>query len=94
MTWIPRALLIALPLLLSCGGEAAAAEAADQAPHLDGGELGLLWAAPFAGILLSIAVFPLVAPSFWHHHFGKISAAWAAAFLVPFAARFGLPLAV
>jgi Na+/H+ antiporter NhaD/arsenite permease-like protein len=94
MTWIPRALLIALPLLLLCGGEAAAAEAADQAPHLDGGELGLLWAAPFAGILLSIAVFPLVAPSFWHHHFGKISAAWAAAFLVPFAAGFGLPLAV
>jgi Na+/H+ antiporter NhaD/arsenite permease-like protein len=94
MTWIPRALLTALLLLLSCGGEAAAAEAADQAPQLDGGELGLLWAAPFAGILLSIAVFPLVAPSFWHHHFGKISAAWAAAFLVPFAAGFGLPLAV
>ena len=32
---------------------------------------------PFAGMLLSIAVFPLVAPAFWHHHFGKIAAAWA-----------------
>ena len=42
------------------------------APHLDGGELGLLWVGPFAGILLSIAIFPLVAPDFWHHHFGKI----------------------
>ena len=54
----------------------------------------MLWVLPFVGILLSIALFPLLAPSFWHHHFGKISAAWAAAFLVPFAARFGLQLTV
>ncbi|HSV95497.1 MAG TPA: sodium:proton antiporter [Spirochaetota bacterium] len=44
-----------------------------------------LWSAlPFAGILLSIALFPLVAPHFWHRHFPKISAAWALAFAVPF----------
>ncbi len=78
--------LLALPLLLAPGaGAAAAEEAAGHAPHLDGGALGLLWTAPFVGILLSIAIFPLLAPSFWHHHFGKLSAAWAAAFLVPFA---------
>jgi len=64
------------------------------APHLDGAELGLIWVAPFAGILLSIAVFPLVAPSFWHHHFGKVSAFWAAAFLIPFTIFFGASIAI
>jgi len=48
------------------------------------GGFGLASAIPFAGILLSIAVLPLAAPAFWHHHFGKIAAAWALAFLVPF----------
>jgi transporter, UIT6 family (TC 9.B.53) len=44
------------------------------APHLNGADLSILWAIPFAGILLSIAGFPLVAPRLWHHHFGKVSA--------------------
>jgi len=39
---------------------------------------------PFVGILLSIALFPLLAPHFWHHHFGKISAFWALLFAIPF----------
>jgi Na+/H+ antiporter NhaD/arsenite permease-like protein len=56
---------------------------------LHGAELGLAWAAPFAGLLLSIAVMPLAAPSFWHHHFGKIAAAWTAALLIPFTLAFG-----
>jgi len=44
-----------------------------------------LWSViPFAGILLSIAVFPLVAPEFWHHHFPKVSAFWAILFAAPF----------
>ncbi len=73
------------------GGPAFAA--GEGATHLDGGDLGLIWVAPFAGILLSIAIFPLVAPDFWHHHFGKISAFWAAAFLVPFTIFFGASIA-
>jgi Na+/H+ antiporter NhaD/arsenite permease-like protein len=73
---------------------AGAAELDHLAPHLDGGDLVLLWAVPFAGILLSIALFPLFAPSIWHHHYGKVSAGWAALFLVPFALRFGIDLAV
>jgi Na+/H+ antiporter NhaD/arsenite permease-like protein len=85
---------MAAPLLAAPWAAAAAAEAADHVPHLDGGELDLLWAAPFAGMLLSIALLPLFAPSFWHHHFGKVSAFWAAAFLVPFALRFGWELAL
>lgn len=57
--------------------------------ELDGAGLSLLWALPFAGVLLSIAVLPLVAPVLWHHHFGKIAAAWALAFLLPFAVLHG-----
>ena len=54
------------------------------APHLEGGDLSILWVVPFVGILLSIAIFPLVASDFWHHNFGKISAFWAALFILPF----------
>ncbi|GKT24640.1 sodium:proton antiporter [Acidovorax sp. SUPP3334] len=61
-----------------------------QAAEIDGSTLSVLWGVPFAGILLSIALVPLFAPVFWHHHFGKVAAAWALAFLVPFAAVFGL----
>ncbi len=39
---------------------------------------------PFACMLFSIAFLPLVAGSFWHHHFAKISFFWAACFAVPF----------
>jgi len=55
-----------------------------------GETLGLIWVVPFAGILLSIALFPLLAPSFWHHHFGKIALFWAALFLIPFAVSVGV----
>lgn len=84
--------LLALFVGLSIAGPAFAAVAG--APHLDGGEMGLLWVVPFAGILLSIAVFPLVLPHFWHAHFGKISAFWAVSFLVPFTLLFGWQLAL
>lgn len=62
--------------------------------HLDGGDLGLIWVAPFVGILLSIALMPLVFPTFWHRHFGKVSGFWALAFLVPFAIEFSWQLAL
>ncbi len=74
--------------LLAAAAPASAAEGA-----LNGGTLSPLWVVPFAGILLSIAVAPVTAPSFWHHHFGKTSAFWALAFLVPFAAHYGIELA-
>nr|WP_244201190.1 sodium:proton antiporter [Paraburkholderia rhynchosiae] len=64
-----------------------------SAATLDGASLSALWGLPFAGVLLSIAAFPLVAPAFWHHHFGKIAAAWALVFLVPFAFVFGAGVA-
>ncbi len=43
-----------------------------------------LWSCiPFWCMLFSIALFPLFAPDFWHHHFGKISFFWAASLAVP-----------
>ncbi len=64
-----------------------------RAAELDGSQLSVWWGVPFAGVLLSIALVPLLAPAFWHHHFGKVSAAWALAFLVPFAIVLGPGLA-
>lgn len=57
---------------------------------LPGDELGLPWAFPFAGILFSIAIFPLIAPQFWHHNFGKVSAFWALVLLIPMIFEFNL----
>src|SRR2546426_12765872 len=58
-------------------------------------ELGSIlpvWSAiPFAGILLSIALFPLLAPVFWHHHYPKVSAVWSAVLVVPFVLVYGEP---
>lgn len=60
-----------------------------RAADIDGAALALWWGVPFAGLLLSIALMPLLVPIFWHHHFGKVTAAWGLAFLVPFALAFG-----
>ena len=51
---------------------------------VDGASLSLLYIIPFIGILLSIAIVPLVAEKFWHHNFGKISLFWALLFIIPF----------
>jgi len=60
---------------------------ADHPPLL--GAILPLWSIlPFVGILFSIAIFPLVAPRFWHRHFPKISALWALVFAIPFLIAF------
>jgi Na+/H+ antiporter NhaD/arsenite permease-like protein len=76
-------------VLLMCAIAPTGAHAADTSLVADGRGLGLEWVLPFAGLLLSIAILPLIAPSFWHHHYGKVAAAWAAAFLLPFGWQFG-----
>ena len=63
--------------------------AAGDAALAEARSLGLVWGMPFAGILLSIALYPLVARHFWERHFGKIAAFWSLAFLVPYAITFG-----
>ncbi|MEF9948802.1 MAG: sodium:proton antiporter, partial [Comamonas sp.] len=63
---------------------------AAQAAEMDGAAMSVTWGIPFVGMLLSIALLPLVAPNFWHHHFGKVTAGWALAFLLPFALVYGM----
>ncbi len=67
--------------------------ACSWAADFDASQLSVWWALPFAGILLSIAVMPLLLPQVWHHHYGKIFAAWAFAFFVPFGLTFGVYIA-
>lgn len=65
-----------------------AAEHAEPPSPL-GEELPLWSSLPFVGILLSIALFPVLAPHFWHLHFGKVSAAWSIVTAIPFAIAYG-----
>jgi Na+/H+ antiporter NhaD/arsenite permease-like protein len=67
---------------------AASATHAEHPSHL--GEVLPIWSSlPFVGILLSIALFPVLAPHFWHHHFGKVSAFWSIVTAIPFAIAYG-----
>jgi Na+/H+ antiporter NhaD/arsenite permease-like protein len=52
------------------------------------------WALPFIGLLLSIAVGPLLAPKFWYAHYGKIAFIWSALAVTPLAALHGIPTAL
>ena len=74
----------ALPLM------AAIMPAVSHASEMQGSDLSIVWAIPFAGILLSIALVPLIFPDFWHNHFGKVSLAWAAVTIIPLSLAFGL----
>jgi Na+/H+ antiporter NhaD/arsenite permease-like protein len=60
-----------------------------QASTFDGTGLTAWWGLPFAGMLLSIAVGPLLAPRWWHRHFGKVAGGWALLFLLPFTLAHG-----
>jgi len=82
---VPR---FALAAVMACAAQGAVAA------ELDGSRLGPVWSVPFVGILLSIALFPLLAPHAWEHHQGKIAAFWAALVIVPLALATGLPTAV
>lgn len=84
MQWLSK-LLYFIPLFVS----SASVNAAD----IYGAQLSVAWAIPFTGILLSIALMPLLLPAFWHQHFGKVAAGWSLAFFLPFVVVFGLPLA-
>jgi Na+/H+ antiporter NhaD/arsenite permease-like protein len=53
------------------------------AAGLEGTQLGLVWALPFFGLLLSIAILPQLAPHFWDHHIGKLVGAWSLGVIVP-----------
>lgn len=78
--WLAAAAVLAAPSAFASG-----------APAAEGGlgsVLPLYAGLPFAGMLLSIALFPLLAPRFWHHHFGKVTAFWSLALAAPFVATY------
>ena len=83
-TWTKAALAATLMAL------AGLAHAGEVAGEVDGAAMSVAWGIPFVGMLLSIALMPLAAPHFWHQHFGKVTAAWALAFLLPFAMVYGM----
>ncbi|HPI75360.1 MAG TPA: sodium:proton antiporter [bacterium] len=64
------------------------AEAGHEADDVHGGghhgpvNISIFWIIPFAGILLSIAIIPLINGHWWHHNFPKVSL------------LFGLPMAI
>ena len=61
----------------------ASATGASAATDIGGATMGGLWALPFAGMLLSIALGPILFPHFWELNYGKFAAFWAALVLVP-----------
>ena len=79
--------IAAIALAATALGSSSACAAADAA--IDVAKLSLFWVLPFAGILGSLALFPMVAPQFWHRNYGFVSLFWGLAFLGPFAAFFG-----
>ena len=87
MLHVMRTMTLALAAML-IPGTAFAAEG------LPGADMSLLWAIPFAGLLLSIATGPLLFPHVWEHHYGKIAAGWAALALIPMIAAHGFGTAL
>lgn len=57
--------------------------------HYDIGDIPLWSCIPFLGMLLSIAIFPLVKPHWWEHNMLKVALFWAILFLVPFGIGYG-----
>jgi len=80
---------VGLALLFTAG--AALASGGGEGGHGPslGAVLPLYLGIPFVGILLSIALFPLLAPRFWHHHFGKVSTFWGLSLAIPFLLMYG-----
>ena len=50
---------------------------------MNGAAFGPIWALPFIGLLISIAVFPLINHHVWEQHQGKIALLWSVLLLVP-----------
>jgi Na+/H+ antiporter NhaD/arsenite permease-like protein len=74
--------------VFASGGEA------PEISHSLGNLLPFWSVAPFAGLLLSIAIFPLVKPHWWEKHLFKVSIFWSLLFFIPFAVGFGAETAL
>ena len=79
---LAAALLGVLAFSVTAMAESPAGETCTAVPSL-------LYCIPFAGILLCIALFPLVMPTWWEEHQAPVVLAWSLAFIVPFVMGFG-----
>jgi len=79
---LPRAAAAGVALL-------ATPSLAAAAPGLDGADMAWPWALPFAGMLGSIALGPLLISRLWHRHYDKITAGWALLTLAALTLAFG-----
>jgi Na+/H+ antiporter NhaD/arsenite permease-like protein len=70
-----RALAGSVPLVSLSAAPALAADT--------GSAPGLAWGLPFVAVLLSIALFPLLAPRFWHQRMGAVMAVLTLTLVVP-----------
>lgn len=68
--------------------------AAGESSNSLGNMLPMWSVIPFVGILLSIAICPLVNMHWWEHNMDKVSLLWGLLFLLPFAVGFGVETAV
>jgi len=69
-------------------------EAGISSLELNGALLSAMWAFPFLGMILSIAIIPLVLPKFWGKHYGTVSFTWAAITLIGLAIKLGFPISL
>ena len=82
-----RVFALTMLLILSCS---AIAFAETEGGHHNLGEQLPIWSVlPFVGMLLSIAIFPLVKPHWWEHNMLKVAMFWSLLFLIPFGIAFG-----
>ena len=59
------------------------------------GELLPIWSiVPFVGMLLSIAIFPLVKNEWWEKNQLKVAIGWSLLFLIPFCIGFGVDITI
>lgn len=91
-SWV---VLMIVALALVGGSCNAATEVVETASSvLRGGTLNLIWAIPFVGILLSLALTPLFLPDIWHSHYGKIALGWGLSVIFPLISVYGLNTAL
>ena len=79
---LAAALLGVLAFSVTAMAESPAGETGTAVPSL-------LYCIPFAGILLCIALFPLIMPTWWEEHQAPVVLAWSLAFIVPIVMGFG-----
>lgn len=84
-----KLILIFLPLvLLVCGSVIAFASPETTSTNL--GKILPLWSCvPFVGMLLSIAIVPLIKPHWWEKNMLWVALFWSLLFLIPFGIAFG-----